>query len=163
MHPFPVPLSEKISLLRKALAKRNLLAYMIGDKGYEYVCPYADVPTYHEEVFDSIIGYVTESKDYNVWNNFISCLLKISVDPTYSWFALYYVSAYARYFDKKENIPVPLDDFLSKIVANIQANKSALCKDQRWMGRGFTDGLWDNAIRMAAILKRDLGLDIILK
>jgi hypothetical protein len=162
MHQFQVPLDDKIAFLREALAKNELLDYMLGAKGHEYVCPYADVPTYHAEVFDSLVGYASQSQDDGIWSCFISSLLAISANPTYSWFTLYYVSAYLGYFNQQDE-PIALDTIMPKLTANIQANKSALSKDQRWMGRGFPNGLWDNATSMAAILNRDLGLSIMLE
>ena len=163
MHQFQVPLNNKTAFLQEALAKHTLLDYLLGAKGYEYICPYADVPTYPEEVFDSIVGLVNHSKDAAIWSDFAASLLKISADTTYSWFALYYVSVYMRHFKTNGGEPVPLGNILPKIAANIQGNKAVLSKDQRWMGRGFPNGLWDNATSMAAILNRDFGLDIQLK
>ena len=152
--------SEK---LKKALRQDELFDYMVGAKGYDYTCPYADTPTYDEVVFVSINEYSKQNNDSSVWPRFEKAWLDMSADPSYSWFALYYLFLYLRNFPNPEAEPIRIKKMLPLLIANIRKTRTALSHDQRWMGRGLPRGLWDNATRMAAIINREFGLDIRLE
>jgi hypothetical protein len=154
---------SEVDKLKKALRKGELFEYIVGEKGYAYVCPYADTPTYDEAVFVSINEYYEHTKDSSIWQKFEAAWLAISANPHYSWFALYYLFLYARKFPEPKNQPIKLTEIIPQLVANIRNTKEALLHDQRWMGRGFPNGLWDNAVKMAAIINREFGFAIQLE
>lgn len=154
---------SEVDKLKKALPKGELFEYMVGEKGYAYACPYADTPTYDEAVFVSINEYYEQTKDSSIWQKFEAEWLNMSASPDYSWFALYYVFLYARKFPERNTQPIKLAEILPRLAANISNTKESLAHDQRWMGRGFPNGLWDNAVKMAAIINREFGFAIELK
>jgi hypothetical protein len=70
--------------LRQSLNKNELYEFMIGESGYAYPNPYADMPTNPHDVFDSFKNYYSQTKSNSVWEKYCDNVLKMSVHPDYA-------------------------------------------------------------------------------
>ena len=146
--------------LQQALQRGELFEYMVGEKGYEYTNQYADVPTDDETVFISVKEYSKVTNDPLIWPAFQRAWVTMSANSNYSWFTLYYLYLYLRHFPDTNQQPIALAAILPLLTTNIQHNKESLSHDQRWMGRGLPQGLWDNVIQMANTINHKFNLSI---
>lgn len=139
-------MDKKLEILKTALLRGELYEYMVGQKDYGYVSPYADMPTYPADVFSSIVSYYNETKDKSIWPYFEASLVDISKDKAYCWFSLYYLAEYFRYSRRVR--AVDLKNISEVIVENIVGNKSYLVHDHKWIGQDYPNGIWGDVKRM---------------
>ena len=139
-------MDKKLESLKGALLKGELYEYMVGQKDYGYVSPYADMPTYPADVFSSIVVYFNETKDKSLWSYFEASLVNMSADKMYCWFSLYYLAEYFRY-SRRIRI-VDLKNISEIIVGNITDNKVHLIINYKWIGRDYYNGIWGDVQRM---------------
>ena len=132
--------------LKQALAKGELFEYMVGEKGYAYRNPYADMPTYPAEVFGSVVSYYNTSGDDSVWPYFDASLAALSADEEYSWLSVYYLVEYLRYSQRQR--PVDLTALSATILTNLRTTQVSLQQATKWGGRDYPNGLWGDVQRM---------------
>ncbi|MCB2377403.1 hypothetical protein LGH70_07415 [Hymenobacter sp. BT635] len=144
--------------LQQALGKGELFEYMVGENGYAYRNPYADMPTYPAEVFGSVVSYFDMTGNTSVWADFDASLLVLSADNEYSWLSLYYLVEYLRYSRRQR--PVDLTALSATVLANLRATKGALQQATKWGGRDYPDGLWGDARRMVHNINEEHQLNL---
>jgi|GEM_PF-3835094 len=151
-------MDEKAENLKRALQKGELFEYLVGEKDYAYVCPYADMPTYPAQVLASIVSYYDATGDSTVWQYFDASLLAVSADQQYAWLSLYYLVEYLRY--SKRIRPLNLTQLSHTVVENVRAAKESLLAAKKWVGRDYPDGLWGDAQRMVTNINEEHDLQL---
>ena len=144
--------------LKRALVADEFYEYLVGKKGYAYVCPYADMPTYPSEVFGSIVSYFNASKDLSIWQNFEKTVVAMSTDASYAWLSLYYLVEYLRYSQRVQ--PRNLTNLCVNITNNLGALKKELLHENAWVGSDYPDHLWGDVQRMIRNINEEMGLQL---
>ncbi len=154
-------MSIKLELLREAIVKNELIEFMTGAiKKYYFVCPYSDMPTDSEQVFDAFKEYYSTTNDKSIWIKFQNALIAISNDSEMAWLSLDYLIIYLYYREHKKNEFIDLELVIASIIRGVKDNKEKLMLNKKWSGIQFENGQWDNSKRLIQNINEEFNLKI---
>lgn len=157
-------MSEKIELLKEAIVKGELTEFMTGAvKKYYFACPYDDMPTDPEQVFDAIKEYYSETNSNTIWAEFQNALIEMTKDPAMVWISLYYLMNYLYYRDYKKSEFIDLELVITSIKNGLLESKEKLILNKNWTGAQFENGQWENANRLVKNINEEFNLKINLE
>ena len=156
-------MNSKLKLLKTAILKDEFNDFLTGlKKEYYLVCPYADMPTDPDQVFDLIKEYDLEFPNSEIWIKFEIEIIVMTSTQIGSWLSVYYLSMYLSYRKYKNREFVNLIKIIQSIEKGLLNNREVLVQNRNWSGIDFQEGLWGDAVRLVDILnkKYDLNVDL---
>jgi len=153
-------MSLNLEILKIALDRNEFGLFLTGDKTeYYLVCPYADMPTDPDQVFDSIKEHYTVFNNADIWSKFQNEILVMTDNVEGAWLSLYYLSMYLSYRNYKGKDLINLSFVIEQIQLGLSKFQNELRKNTKWGGQ-FVDGLWGDSVRLVSILNKKFDLDI---
>jgi hypothetical protein len=154
-------MKNKLELLKEAISRDELTDFFLGSKNeYYLVCPYADMPTDPDQVFDAIKEYDLEFPNSEIWIMFEYEIINISQTAIGTWLDIYYLSMYLSYRKYMNKNYINLNNIIRNIENGLVKFKSNLIENKNWAGFDFQDGLWGDSLRLTNILNEKFNLNI---
>lgn len=153
--------SMKLNSIDIAIQSNELFDFLNGNnKKYIIDCPYADMPTNPDQVFDAIKDYNQRKPNSNIWNAFENELFKMCTSMEGSWLSIYYLSSYLSFRKYSGKDFIDLNSVIQAIENGINKYKTELSVSKTWVGKDFEGGLLEDAMRLIGILNNKFGINI---
>jgi hypothetical protein len=154
-------MSKKLELLKEAIFNNEFFEFIVGsNKKYYLACPYAEMPTDPDQVFDAIKEYYKVSNDQNIWLSFEKGMIKLNETSQGAWFSIYYLSMYLSYKKYTGKNFIDLSSLIQTIENGLNRFQSELHENKNWVGYDFENGLWGDANRLINILIKKFEIKI---
>ena len=125
--------------LDKAIQSDQLYEYLLGKDEYYFHPSMANLPTDPLMAFHYVEDYYT--RDHTILDEIQSGIARMSADPAFSWFSLYYLYALLN-FVRLRNIRTDLSGLVREVESNVLSHKTLLINDTSYEGAEWQDGLW---------------------
>ena len=142
--------------LEKALQKDQLYEYLLGRDEYYFHPAMANLPTDPLVAFQYVEKYY--ERDHTILDHMQVAIARMSADPCFSWFSLYYLYA-LLHFLRIRNIRADADELVTYVEEHLLSHKPRLIADTSYEGAEWKNGLWGDVTRMARMMRKELGVN----
>lgn len=142
--------------LEKALEADQLYEYLLGKEGYYFHPALANLPTDPLAAFHFVEQHY--QRDPSILEKIANAIARMSADAAFSWFSLYYLYALLNFL-RIRNIRMDLSVLVRQVEDNLLSHKTRLIANTSYEGSNWKNGLWDDVMRMAAMIGKELGVE----
>jgi len=154
-------MSKKLELLKDAIFNNEMADFILGsNKKYYLACPYADMPTDPDQIFDAFKEYYLETNNTEIWNSFEEEIIKLSYSDEGTWLSIYYLSMYLSYRKYSGKDFINIEKVTQSIENGLDFFKIKLFENKKWVGSDFENGLWGDSMRLLNIINKKFELNI---
>lgn len=144
--------------LEKALEADQLYEYLLGKEGYYFHPALANLPTDPLAAFHFVEQHY--QRDAAILEQCKMAIGRMSADPEFSWFSLYYLYALLNFL-RVRNIRMELSTLVRQIEGNLLSHKEQLIANTSYEGSEWKNGLWGDVMRMVTMIGKEQGIEFL--
>jgi hypothetical protein len=142
----------------KAIENGELAQYLGGYPAYSVQETYADMPTDYSTIFLPVSSRLGD--DSGLRETLSSAIKSLANDPEYGWGAIFHITNLAI-LRKRSGVDLLTPDLLDSVRNSLRNNRDRFKSLKRWIGKDFTDGVWEMVKTENRILHEDENITVL--
>ncbi|GHT19131.1 hypothetical protein FACS189429_6490 [Bacteroidia bacterium] len=150
-----------MDMIIKAMESESEMMYMLrGEKGYEIVNKYADLPTDTVLLTDRIFECYIDKKDISYLEKFKQGISNLLLDKETIYLVPYYLGSYLYNCKRLEINIYDLKELFQKLSFAIFLNEDYLKNNKNWIGWQYEKGQLGDIIRNIKNMEDEFDIEI---